>query len=111
MGDHLLEGCAGLGSKLDSEPGSASPRESGFDLPRLVPPKRPHIPGRPGHPIDALIRETFRPGPLRPSPKADRPTLLHLQGIDHARFSFLLHGLEMSMTGVEEARVGKDLLA
>jgi hypothetical protein len=58
-----------------------------------------------------LIREIFRPGPLRPSPEADRPTLLHLQGIDHARFSFLLHGLEMRMTGVEEARMGKDLLA
>jgi hypothetical protein len=38
-------------------------------------------------------------------------TLLRLLGIDHARFSFLLQGLEMRLTGVEEARVVKELLA
>lgn len=38
-------------------------------------------------------------------------TLLHLLGIDHARFGFLLQGLEMRLTGVEEARVVRELLA
>ncbi|MEY2598456.1 MAG: hypothetical protein RLZZ142_715 [Verrucomicrobiota bacterium] len=38
-------------------------------------------------------------------------TILHLLGIDHARFSVLLQGLEMRLTGVEEARVVRELLA
>ena len=37
-------------------------------------------------------------------------TLLHLMGIDHARFTHKFQGLDSKLTGVEEARVVKDLL-
>ena len=37
-------------------------------------------------------------------------TMLHLLGIDHARFSVKFQGLDMKLTGVEEARVVKDAL-
>lgn len=38
-------------------------------------------------------------------------TLLHLFGIDHERFSYRFQGLDMRLTGVEEARVLSDILA
>ena len=38
-------------------------------------------------------------------------TVLHLLGIDHGRFSFKHQGLDQKLTGVEEARVIKALLA
>ena len=37
-------------------------------------------------------------------------TMLHLLGIDHGRFSFPFQGLDMRLTGVEKARVVKELL-
>lgn len=37
-------------------------------------------------------------------------TMLHLLGIDHARFSVKFQGLDMRLTGVEPARVVKDVL-
>jgi uncharacterized protein (DUF1501 family) len=36
-------------------------------------------------------------------------TMLHLFGIDHSRFTFGFQGLDMKLTGVEEARVVKDI--
>jgi len=38
-------------------------------------------------------------------------TMLHLLGIDHERFSYKYQGLDMRLTGVEKARVVKDILA
>ena len=38
-------------------------------------------------------------------------TLLHCLGIDHERFSFKFRGLDVRLTGVEEAHVVKDILA
>jgi hypothetical protein len=38
-------------------------------------------------------------------------TMLHLLGIDHARFTLKYQGLDMRLTGVEEARVLRDILA
>jgi uncharacterized protein (DUF1501 family) len=38
-------------------------------------------------------------------------TILHLLGIDHARFTFPAQGLEQKLTGVEPARVVQELLA
>jgi hypothetical protein len=38
-------------------------------------------------------------------------TLLHLLGIDHSRFSVKFQGLDMKLTGVEEAKVVTDILA
>ncbi|MSR31571.1 MAG: DUF1501 domain-containing protein [Gemmataceae bacterium] len=38
-------------------------------------------------------------------------TILHCLGIDHQRFTFKFQGLEQRLTGVEEQRVIKDLLA
>jgi hypothetical protein len=38
-------------------------------------------------------------------------TLLHLLGIDHERFSHKFQGLDMKLTGVEDARVLTDILA
>jgi len=38
-------------------------------------------------------------------------TLLHLMGIDHHKFSFKFQGLDMRLTGVEPARVVKEILA
>ena len=38
-------------------------------------------------------------------------TILHLLGIDHARQTFKFQGLDMRLTGVEHARVVKELLA
>lgn len=38
-------------------------------------------------------------------------TILHCMGIDHARFSFKFRGLNVRLTGVEEARVVKEILA
>lgn len=38
-------------------------------------------------------------------------TILHLLGIDHARFTYRSQGLDMRLTGVEKARVVKALLA
>ena len=38
-------------------------------------------------------------------------TMLHLLGIDHARFSVPVQGLDMRLTGVEPARVVRDILA
>ena len=37
-------------------------------------------------------------------------TLLHMLGIDHARFTFPFQGLDMKLTGVEKARVLTDIL-
>ncbi len=37
-------------------------------------------------------------------------TMLHLLGIDHARFSLKFQGLDMRLTGVEPARVVGDIL-
>lgn len=37
-------------------------------------------------------------------------TMLHLLGIDHTRLTFKFQGLDFRLTGVEEARVVKDLL-
>ena len=37
-------------------------------------------------------------------------TMLHLLGIDHERFSVKFQGLDMRLTGVEEARVVKEIL-
>ncbi|MEZ6091373.1 MAG: DUF1501 domain-containing protein [Pirellulaceae bacterium] len=37
-------------------------------------------------------------------------TMLHLLGIDHHRFSFKFQGLDMRLTGVEPARVVRDVL-
>jgi uncharacterized protein (DUF1501 family) len=38
-------------------------------------------------------------------------TILHLLGIDHNRFTFKSQGLDQKLTGVEEAKVIKELLA
>lgn len=38
-------------------------------------------------------------------------TLLHLMGIDHHKFSYRFQGLDFRLTGVEEARVLKEILA
>ncbi|MEX0614213.1 MAG: DUF1501 domain-containing protein [Pirellulales bacterium] len=38
-------------------------------------------------------------------------TMLHLLGIDHKRLTFPFQGLHMRLTGVEEARVVKEILA
>ncbi len=38
-------------------------------------------------------------------------TILHLMGIDHARFSFKFQGLDQRLTGVEEKHVVKAILA
>lgn len=38
-------------------------------------------------------------------------TMLHLLGIDHNRFSYKFQGLDMRLTGVEEAHVIHDILA
>jgi hypothetical protein len=38
-------------------------------------------------------------------------TILHTLGIDHKRFTFKYQGLDSRLTGVEEARVVKDILA
>ena len=38
-------------------------------------------------------------------------TILHLLGIDHQRFTFKYQGLDGRLTGVEPARVVKELLA
>ncbi|MEX0642802.1 MAG: DUF1501 domain-containing protein [Pirellulales bacterium] len=38
-------------------------------------------------------------------------TMLHLFGIDHSRFNFPFQGLDMKLTGVEEAHVVSDILA
>ncbi len=38
-------------------------------------------------------------------------TLLHLFGIDHARFTYKYQGLDQKLTGVEKASVVKDLVA
>ena len=38
-------------------------------------------------------------------------TILHLLGVDHRRLSFNVQGLEMRLTGVEEATVVSHLLA
>ena len=38
-------------------------------------------------------------------------TLLHLLGIDHARFSYKFQGLDMRLTGVEPSRVIEEILA
>jgi hypothetical protein len=38
-------------------------------------------------------------------------TILHLMGIDHAKFSFKFQGLDQKLTGVEHANVVKELLA
>lgn len=37
-------------------------------------------------------------------------TMLHLLGIDHKRFTYRYQGLDMKLTGVEEAHVVKDIL-
>jgi uncharacterized protein (DUF1501 family) len=37
-------------------------------------------------------------------------TMLHILGIDHARFTFPFRGLDTKLTGVEEAHVVKDIL-
>ena len=38
-------------------------------------------------------------------------TMLHLLGIDHERFSYKFQGLDMKLTGVEPAKVVKNILA
>ena len=38
-------------------------------------------------------------------------TMLHLLGIDHERLTYKFQGLDMRLTGVEEARVLQDILA
>ncbi len=38
-------------------------------------------------------------------------TILHMLGIDHSRFTYKFQGLDFRLTGVEEARVVKELLA
>ena len=38
-------------------------------------------------------------------------TMLHLLGFDHSRFTFRYQGLDQKLTGVEEAKVIKDLIA
>ncbi len=38
-------------------------------------------------------------------------TMLHLLGIDHERLTYKFQGLDFKLTGVEEARVVKEILA
>jgi hypothetical protein len=38
-------------------------------------------------------------------------TLLHLMGLDHKRFAYRYQGLDQRLTGVEPARVIRDILA
>jgi len=38
-------------------------------------------------------------------------TILHCMGIDHTRFTFKFQGLDQKLTGVEPARVAKEILA
>ncbi len=38
-------------------------------------------------------------------------TILHLMGIDHERFTFKSQGLDWKLTGVEPARVVREILA
>jgi hypothetical protein len=37
--------------------------------------------------------------------------MLHLLGIDHSRFTFKQQGLDFRLTGVEKARVVREVLA
>ena len=37
--------------------------------------------------------------------------MLHLMGIDHNRFSFQFQGLDARLTGVEDARVVKQIIS
>ena len=37
-------------------------------------------------------------------------TMLHQLGLDHNRFSYQFQGLDMKLTGVEKARVVKELI-
>ena len=37
-------------------------------------------------------------------------TILHLMGIDHEKFSVRFQGLNMRLTGVEKAKVVRDIL-
>jgi hypothetical protein len=38
-------------------------------------------------------------------------TILHLLGLDHERLTFRLNGLDQKLTGVDECRVVKGILA
>ena len=38
-------------------------------------------------------------------------TILHLMGIDHERFTYRYQGLDQRLTGVEGAKVVRDILA
>jgi hypothetical protein len=38
-------------------------------------------------------------------------TMLHLLGVDHARLTYKYQGLDMKLTGVEHARVVREILA
>ena len=38
-------------------------------------------------------------------------TMLHLMGIDHKRFTYRFQGLDMKLTGVEEANVVREILS
>ena len=38
-------------------------------------------------------------------------TILHLLGLDHQRLTFKFQGLDAKLTGVEQARVVRELLA
>ena len=38
-------------------------------------------------------------------------TMLHALGIDHSRFTYRFQGLDMRLTGVEEARVVREIVA
>jgi hypothetical protein len=37
--------------------------------------------------------------------------MLHMLGVDHARLTYKYQGLDMKLTGVEHARVVKEILA
>ena len=40
-----------------------------------------------------------------------RATMLHIQGIDHTRFTYPFRGLDVRLSGVEEAHVVEGILA
>ncbi len=61
----------------------------------FVPPKRPPVPTGEAHPIDAFIRAKLTAKKLKPSPEADRATLIR-------RLSFDLHGLPPTPEQVEK---------
>ena len=65
---------------------------------------------RPGFSYGATDDLGYRAEENRVSVHDVHATLLHLLGIDHARFTYRFQGLDAKLTGVEESRVVSELL-